>query len=136
MSHPTHIKFTIPGKPQPKQRARSGRGGQFYTPTETRAYMDLVGMCGLVARVAGWPMDARYKIRLELYYPDRRRRDGDNVMKAVKDGLNGILWEDDSQVYDERTLRCPEPDGDPRAVVSVEVLDLWEFEQTEFEAAP
>jgi crossover junction endodeoxyribonuclease RusA len=30
--------------------------------------------------------------------PDRRRRDLDNLAKAVLDGMNGVLYDDDSQI--------------------------------------
>ena len=34
-----------------------------------------------------------------------QRRDADNVIKAVKDAAKGILYLDDSQVCDERTIK-------------------------------
>ncbi len=39
------------------------------------------------------------RIEIEIYPPDRRRRDIDNVQKALLDGLqHGGLYEDDSQI--------------------------------------
>ena len=40
--------------------------------------------------------------------PDRRRRDLDNLAKAVLDGMNGVLYDDDSQI-DNLIIRRGEP---------------------------
>lgn len=40
-----------------------------------------------------------YRIELDIYLPDRRTRDLDNIEKAVLDGMTGVLWHDDRQVY-------------------------------------
>jgi crossover junction endodeoxyribonuclease RusA len=43
---------------------------------------------------------------LEVYPPDNRRRDLDNVSKAIFDGLtHAKVWLDDSQVSDMRIVR-------------------------------
>lgn len=77
------FRFVVPGKPQPKQRARVGVGGRFYTPRETREYAKLVRSCawaamaqaGLLQRGA-WPLDAEYRVSIAIYPPNRRRPDG------------------------------------------------------------
>jgi crossover junction endodeoxyribonuclease RusA len=88
----------IPGKPQPKQRARKGAGGRWYTPLETRQYERLVKQCALVARPVGWRLDGRYHVTIHVFAPDKRNRDLDNIAKSILDGCNGILWADDAQV--------------------------------------
>ena len=65
-------------------------------------------------------VDARLKVEITVYPPDRRRRDLDNVCKAVLDSLaHAGVYGDDSQIDDLRVLR-----GDVRkpgvAVVRVE----------------
>lgn len=68
-----------------------------------------------------WPMDAWYRVELWVRFPDRRRRDVDNVAKAVLDSANGVLWDDDSQVVELSIRRAV--DGDrPRVDVVVEVV--------------
>lgn len=55
---------------------------------------------------------------LKFWTIDNRRRDTDNLTKAVKDALNGIVYKDDSQVLAE--LAWQEKDkADPRTEVYV-----------------
>jgi Holliday junction resolvase RusA-like endonuclease len=53
--------------------------------------------------------------------PDKRRRDADNCVKSICDGLNGVLWDDDAQVV-EMSVRKDLDRDNPRAEVTVEVL--------------
>jgi len=109
--------FRVPGKPQGKQRARRGRNGRFYTPAETVAYERRVAWAAKQAMTK--PMgDYRGPVVLSVlcYFGDHRRRDGDNVLKAVADSLNGVAYHDDSQVTDARVRVMY---GDPRTTVLV-----------------
>jgi len=121
------LEFTIPGPPQPKQRARKGKGGRWYTPTPTRRYHAHVAACAHAALVKAkligkWPMDEEYMISIMIFFPDKRRRDADNVVKSIQDGCTHIIWHDDHRVG------CYSPpwriDRDnPRAEVVIDVLD-------------
>jgi len=126
----TSIVFTIPGKPVPKQRARAGAGGRFYTPGPTRKYERAVHLCALDARQKymaehgfrhAWPLDARYSIEALATWGDARPRDLDNLLKSLCDGGNGVLWKDDSQI-DRKTISRTLPEKAPRCVVRVTVL--------------
>lgn len=96
------LTFTIPGPPQPKERARRGRGNRWYTPERTRRYESAVGETAQVAVFGqhgfNWRTDVSYHVELSLYFPDARAKDIDNVAKACLDGCNKILWADDRQV--------------------------------------
>ncbi|HEU4614353.1 MAG TPA: RusA family crossover junction endodeoxyribonuclease, partial [Kofleriaceae bacterium] len=113
------LRFTIEGKPQPKQRARRGKGGRWYTPRETREYeMRVRGAAVLAAthEAERWPVDYEGAVAVEVhvYWPDARRRDVDNVVKSVLDGMQArptrsAAWRreggvilDDAQVRDLR----------------------------------
>lgn len=121
------IRLTIPGTPQGKGRARfSTRGGfaRAFTPEKTVAYEGLIAFAGQQA------MDGRDLITEPVYvtvtaffqipasWPKKRKvaaatgmswhtskPDGDNIMKAVGDGLNGIIWKDDSQIAFSKVLK-------------------------------
>jgi Holliday junction resolvase RusA-like endonuclease len=101
----TSLSFVVDGPPVPKQRARRGAGGRFYTPPKTRAYEARVKLLALQARQIAvvksgiaWPLDAQYELVLVARWPDRRRRDISNVLKSIEDACNTVLWNDDSQI--------------------------------------
>jgi len=93
------IRITIPGRPVPKARPRlgvRGRTAYIYTPENTRAYEQLVGMCARAAAPA--PLQGPVEMRAVIYLRRGRRGDLDNYLKCLCDGLNGIAWLDDGQV--------------------------------------
>ena len=96
----TPLRFTVEGKPQPKQRARRGKGGRWYTPPETRQYQRAVAWAATVAASAHprWSLHGSFELHVRMFMPDRRRRDADNVVKAISDSLNGVAFTDDAQV--------------------------------------
>ena len=111
------IRFTVPGVPVPKERPRRAPSGHWYTPKATRQYEHKVATHALQAR-RGRRSRGPYEVTIRLYFPDRRRRDADNVTKAIADALNGIVWSDDSEI----TRLVVEKDVDaenPRAVVEI-----------------
>ena len=102
------ISFIIFSKPQPKQRPRVTIKGT-YTPQATVDYERLVGwQCRSVYK--GKPLTQALKLTVRVFFklPKRtvkekgdwhtQRLDLDNVIKSIKDGLNGIAYEDDSQI--------------------------------------
>jgi len=90
--------FTVPGPPQPKERARRGANGRWYTPERTKRYEAAVRELMTIHAPRGWPADATYVLEVVGYFPDARARDGDNLAKSVSDAGNKCLWRDDSQV--------------------------------------
>lgn len=114
------IRFTIPGQPVGKGRARVGRAGGFarlYTPEKTVNYEGLVAMAGQQAMAgravlldavavtldiavqipASWSQKKRASAIAGSVHPTTKP-DIDNVEKAIFDGLNGVAWKDDVQV--------------------------------------
>ena len=117
--------FVVEGPPQPKERPRRGANGRWYTPGATVAYERAVGACGLAAGLRpglGERHTGEYRVVVRLWFKDRRRRDVDNVVKAIMDGLNGIAFMDDSQVV-EMTIRRDIDRENPRAQITVELLN-------------
>ncbi|MCP4594523.1 MAG: RusA family crossover junction endodeoxyribonuclease [bacterium] len=64
---------------------------------EGRAFRRKV--CAVLAADGVRPLTGQLRIEIELYPPDRRRRDIDNVQKALLDALeHGSAYRDDSQI--------------------------------------
>ena len=80
-------KFTIPGRAIPKARPRVTRAGYAYTPRTTQQFEP----------PKSWPKQKREKAIQRKKYPTARP-DLDNLWKAVADALNGIAYNDDSQI--------------------------------------
>lgn len=98
MSDAPAIVFVIQGKPQGKQRPRLGKGGCVYTPTATRRYERSIAWAAAAGRPRGWRLSGAVSVEVCCYFSDARRRDVDNVLKCVLDGMNGVAYHDDSQV--------------------------------------
>jgi Holliday junction resolvase RusA-like endonuclease len=111
------IAFSVPGDPVPQPRPRvSTRGGfaRAYVPAKhpVHAYRQAVaaaareagaGVHGdevevVIDFVFGRPKSHLRKHGLKADAPRTPRPDLDNTTKAVLDALNGVAWEDDSQV--------------------------------------
>lgn len=73
-----------------------------------RDYRQAVGVAVAQQCPAHPPLTGRLAILIELHAPDRRTRDTDNPEKALLDALTHAgVYEDDGQIDDKRTLRCP-----------------------------
>jgi Holliday junction resolvase RusA-like endonuclease len=113
------IMFTIYGEPVPKGRPRFSTRGKFpvaYTPEKTKNYESDVGMMAKAAMGASEPLEgaleafiyvtfavpASYsKKRTEACLSGQEKHtkkpDLDNVVKSVIDGMDKIVFENDSQ---------------------------------------
>jgi crossover junction endodeoxyribonuclease RusA len=118
------LKFTIPGPPVGKGRPRFW-GKKPTTPPKTRKYEELVGWCGRyaankdhVGNLIGW-----YYLDVRLYFKNDRRPDTDNVVKAVMDGLEGVLWANDRNVL-PRVQRVVIGSVEPRIEVEIYPYEL------------
>jgi len=110
------LDLTIGAEPVPKGRPRFLPNGIPYTPRKTReAEKDLRWAARVKMDRLGnvyLPREPTYKVRLQFFCSDRRRRDIDNLEKLVLDALEGVVWRNDSQIEDlYSTVRrsCPEP---------------------------
>ena len=113
------ISFSVPGKPQPKQRPRVLKSGITYTPRETLLYEEKVIQAAkdsgtlpqspiedqalkmilwaFMPIPASWSKKKKEQARNRKIYPTNRP-DIDNLAKIVMDALNRIAYADDSQI--------------------------------------
>jgi len=106
------IKFKVIGKPVAKGRPRFARRGKFvatYTPKKTQQSEDDFKTQSIPHRPAT-PFKKAIRLTVNFSYikPKSRKKnaywttkpDTDNLVKLVKDSMNGIFWIDDSQVVE------------------------------------
>lgn len=95
---PPLISFTFEVAPIAKQRARAGARGKHYTPERTRAAEEHLSWRFKLA-LKGQVLEGNLGLVCVFYRPDRRRIDGDNMLKLVCDAGNlARAWGDDCQI--------------------------------------
>lgn len=95
--------FVVPGDPASKARARFTKRGAknvAYTPQNVKVGEAKIAAAFLEAtgNVRGTDKEAAYGVACRFYSATRQRRDVDNMVKLVLDGLNKVAFPDDSQV--------------------------------------
>lgn len=109
------IEFTVEGEPKGKERPRFGNRGQVYTPDKTATYENQIKIayyeqCGN----AKFAEESQLELFVKAYYKipkntskkkkqtmlsgeirPTKKPDGDNILKAVADALNGVCYKDD-----------------------------------------
>lgn len=111
------LHLDIEMEPASKARARIGRGGHFYTPRKTSDYEQNLALLMKTHRTSS-DMSGAFGLRAIFNRSGRQRIDCDNLLKAVSDAANGVLWEDDSQVQ-EIVAKVFRDSGKPRLRVLV-----------------
>lgn len=118
----TNVAFIVPGEPQGKGRARVGKIGghaRMFTPAKTAAYEGLVAMAAQQAMGGHPPLEGACMVEMYITVPvpaswskkktaaalagqvyPTTKPDKDNVIKAIYDGMNGVVWRDDVQAVD------------------------------------
>jgi crossover junction endodeoxyribonuclease RusA len=119
------LRFTIHGPPRAKQRPRIGRGGNTYTPSQTRSYEGHVRTMATLAILGSkgeWMANETRDVAVTLYvfWPTKRRGDLDNVAKAILDGCNRCVYADDRQVVELHCFGSLDPKN-PHVGVRVEL---------------
>lgn len=132
------ISFTVPGEPVAKGRARAFvRNGHVahYTPEKTARYENLVRLAAQQAMAGRLPIEGAVNLTVVAYlgipvswslkkqraaavgevFPTKKP-DLDNILKAIKDGMNGVAWRDDAQVVQ---VVASKDYGQPRVEVTV-----------------
>lgn len=139
------IQFTVPGEPEgkgrPRARAAGGNRINMYTPARTKAYEALIGYtASQVAPVpplqgpvrvavtayteppASWATWKR-DMALEGHILPTVKPDPDNIVKAVLDACNHVVWHDDVLVVEQSIVK--RYGLEPRLDVTVEPLNAF-----------
>lgn len=95
-------RFTIDGEPVSKSRARFTKKGSkthAYTPEKTRQAEEVVAWKFRQAAPGHVvEKETTYGVMAVFFSGTRQRRDVDNMLKLILDGLNKVAWIDDVQV--------------------------------------
>ncbi|MCO7503180.1 MULTISPECIES: RusA family crossover junction endodeoxyribonuclease [unclassified Pseudomonas] len=116
------VSFLVPGEPVGKGRPRVSTiagHARMYTPAKTAGYEGLIAMAGTTAMAGRTLLEGAVlvELRIVMAVPQSKSKkwkaqalagevfptkkpDMDNVIKAIYDGLNGVVWKDDVQVVD------------------------------------
>jgi Holliday junction resolvase RusA-like endonuclease len=135
------IHFRIPAVPvaQPRPRATAINGqARMYEAKKDHAIHSFKAACKLAANQAyqGAPLEAPLRVAMIFVFPrpkgmrwktkpmprvpHTKKPDVDNLAKSVLDGLNGLLFVDDSQAYDVTCLKFI-ASGDEQSHVEIRI---------------
>jgi len=109
--------FKIYGEPVAKGRPRFTKQGRTYTPAKTKKYEDEVRMMAKAAMGSSEPLETPVSVFIHITLPiplsyskkrseeclsgferPTKRPDLTNIIKSIEDGMNGIVYKDDSQI--------------------------------------
>lgn len=97
--------ISVPGKPKTKGRPRFARG-RAYVDEETRAYETLIALTW----IDKYPnlfieKDVRITVHVEAYSKTASRADVDNYLKIALDGTQGVVFDNDAQVWSAKATK-------------------------------
>lgn len=112
------MKLTLPYPPSLNRMYRTVNG-RFLISEEGRSYKTLAGWSARAQSVS--PVAYPVELTIRAYRP-RRAGDLDNCLKVLLDSLNGICWNDDSQVSTIHAYRF-EDKSNPRVEVEIRAAE-------------
>jgi|LSQX01.2.fsa_nt_gb Holliday junction resolvase RusA-like endonuclease len=125
----TIIEITLLGEPRGKGAPKFRSAGKYayaYKDSKTRTLEATIHLLGqeALSSCPTWKLDGEYVVEIRSYFippvswanvrreyafegkiRPTRKPDVDNIAKSINDGLTGVLWHDDKQVVDCRTIK-------------------------------
>ena len=132
------IWFIIDGEPRGKGRPRFTKSGHVYTDEKTTMYESLV-ILNYRSIAKGYKFTSPVRVTIMAHFkpPKKSKKvvgdmlnghilptkkpDVDNIAKIVLDGLNGVAWDDDTQVVDLSVGKYYSEE--PRVAVMIEEIN-------------
>lgn len=110
--HVLVVSFHVPGNPVAKQRPRIFRD-IVYTPKKTLDYEALVAQYAMIAMAGRDMLTGELSVSIISRRETKHRADIDNIEKSVMDGMEGVVYKNDSQVVEtyNRLYRGVKPGG-------------------------
>lgn len=123
------IQFEFPIEPVPKGRPRFTRFGRPYTPPDTAAFERIIARMAREQYGTRLPLGGALIVSIAFSFvrPKTVKRilhtvkpDLDNLIKAVTDPMNKIVWNDDAQILKFEVAKNYAVDGRPMIRINVE----------------
>lgn len=116
------ICFMVPGRPVPAVRMTRRSKHVNQAAQRYLAFKDCVGWAARTAMRQQHPLQTPCAVEIWAYISGGRPGDSDNIAKAILDGMNGIIYQDDTQVVD---LIIHRRTGKPQRTE----VQVWEAEE-------
>ena len=118
MSDPKTLTLTLPYPPTANTYYRYVNGRPMISSKGRQYRRDVAWLC------TGWhKLSGELRVRVDMYPPDRRKRDVDNIQKPLLDSLEKAgVYENDNQVSDLRTVRSKEVVKGGQVIVTITEL--------------
>lgn len=98
--HPLILELSDVAVISKKNRLRWGKGRAYKDPRALAFEEELAAAARIAVGSSAdrWPKRGPIKLQIQVRQPDKRRRDLQNWSDTICDALNGLVYEDDSQV--------------------------------------
>ena len=124
METPLSFEATLPWPPTVNSYWRHrviGKLATVYVSADGQAYRKAVNLCLMEHGIKTYAIEGDLRVEIEVFAPDRRKRDIDNLLKSLLDSLtHAQVWKDDNQIADLRIYRNKQIAG----IVKVRVYEL------------